>query len=583
VADRIDHTRLGRQVAQTAGRAGGLIEKIVLGLVVCTGMSIGTTVLASGGVDLAVLVFSVCATFVGSVLLGHWLCVERFKQHGDWTPRLVVAAIIAVTLAALRAIMVSAGLLNGIGGGWFVPVLLAALVCDWRSRLDSGRRGEVSAGEAFSAGLFGLVCAAIVTDGVALPVAAMLAAASLCIQTVSGIWPIKASAADEDVTRTGAAGLSPQMPGGPVVVSRDGMPTVPAGGAGHCAQATATPVDPRLLRGSGVRAIWAVVAALLLLGMILAFASAGVVDWNDDEFAIAIMTGTLLAHAFLFALWCAAARYKKGLWRGVFRKAVFLGGLALSACSGEAMGLLTGPGEAEFLFALAGILVGGLMAIAVWFIPAPAYQPPRDKKTKAPKSEAEKRQELAWSLRLGAGSLVIVGVGLVPVLLATVPEHDWEELLPAVLVPIAATCVGLFVGSVWLSVKKAGKPDKVDLPLRRNFVVDSLDAVDELLMRHTALHGYRLKHRGDLLWVFQRGDWAAQFWQSDIRRWKTELRIAAYTHAHEGHRLSCQLDLERTFQQPAQAKLQSLTAEMDELRDLLGGRDTAPSGREVSV
>lgn len=594
VADRIDQTRLGRQVAETAGRRGGLVEKIVLGLVVCGGMSVGATVLAGGGADLAVLVFSVCVTFVGSVLLGHWLCVERFKQHGAWTPRFIVAAIMAVTLAALRAILVggvpSGAVVHDIGGSWLVPVLLAALVCDWRSRLDRGRRGEVSVGAAFYAGLFGFVCAAVFANEVALPVAAMLAAASLCIQTVGGIWPLTTGAEGASPSRDGSAGgdvtygrdrgAFSRMPGDPVVVSRDGMPV---GAVDQAARVGAAAVAPRLLRDGWVRATWAIVAVVLLLSMVLAFASTAVVNTRGDDFGIAIMNGTILAHAFLFAVWCAVPRYKKGLWRGVFRKAVFLGGLALAACCGEAMGLMGCDLGKEFLFTLTGILIGGLSAIAVWFIPVPAYVPAADKPAETLIVEAENRRRLARRLRISGLACVGMMVTLTPVLMLIVPERDWDDVLPGLLIPLAPISVGLIAGSIVLRAKRPTKPDTVDLPLRRSFVVDSIDRVDELLMRHTALHGYHLKHRGDLFWVFRRGGWVAQFWQSDIRRWRTDLRIAAYTHAHDGHLLSCHLDIEHTFQQPPQPKLRTLSAEMDELRDLLGGRDASAGGREVSA
>jgi hypothetical protein len=94
-----------------------------------------------------------------------------------------------------------------------------------------------------------------------------------------------------------------------------------------------------------------------------------------------------------------------------------------------------------------------------------------------------------------------------------------------------------------------------------------------------SMYGYSLRNRGELLWQFARGDWLAQFWQSDIRRWKTDLTIAAYRRPEDGYRVNCHLDVDAGFSNPKQAQLRRLEMELDDLQGLLGGRALTDSGQ----
>jgi len=120
----------------------------------------------------------------GAILAVQQWFIPRFSVRSDTLRRLVtlglVGPVLACSLAALAAAPV--GLLAMAKS---IPALLAGLLCvDWNQRVRPDRPQQVSLGSALSAGLFGLVAAAIARGSMGLTFG-LLAALSLVLNTVT--------------------------------------------------------------------------------------------------------------------------------------------------------------------------------------------------------------------------------------------------------------------------------------------------------------------------------------------------------------------------------------------------------------
>jgi hypothetical protein len=145
--------------------------------------------------------------------------------------------------------------------------------------------------------------------------------------------------------------------------------------------------------------------------------------------------------------------------------------------------------------------------------------------------------------------------------------------MPPVLVPLGvASIISFGLGLSKLREPQAKTPP-LTLPLRQTFEIAANDNLSRLLERHMAMLGYSVANRSDLLWSFVRGAWSAQFWQSDIRQWRTQFNVAAYELDSGGYRISCYVNLERAFNDPDRKMLAVLEEEMHDLKELFGGRD----------
>ena len=166
-----------------------------------------------------------------------------------------------------------------------------------------------------------------------------------------------------------------------------------------------------------------------------------------------------------------------------------------------------------------------------------------------------------------------LGLALMVIILVTVRESQWDEALPATLIPIglmSSTLIG--VGFYKMRTGKA-KPVEVTLPLRRRFEVAANPNLPKLIERHMAMLGYTLSSRSDLLWQFTRGNFVAQFWNSDIRQWALRASIAAYELDNGGYRVTCFVDQDRAFNSPTREMKALLDAEFRDLMQLLDGRE----------
>jgi len=587
IADRIDESQIGQQVAEAARRPGHWMERILIGLLVAAGMSFGTSLLVADGSPLyaTAFFFHILAIVMG-VIFGCWLGLDRLKSPGKWLPRFIITVCGGVGL--VPAALFAEETLGWPYGTWMTPLLLSMLLCDWPGRVREGRQGYVRLGSAFSVGLFCFVAGLIFGDGHGFTPAAIAAAASLTVQAVAGLWPWAPGATGRvarprhDGQMGDAAGKSPRpWPGGsprakahaPAVADHryqasPGAAVEPADASPPLAQA----VIQRPRRSGAVRAIWLFIAAILMLTMIMLFIASGLPGLSKDDFGGYIVGGIVAANYLLFALWCAAPRYKKGLWRGVFRQAVFFSGTALSGAGGASLGLFDWIKD-DYLAMLACVIAGGIMSLFVWFVPVPAYEPA--KTTKPDKDNLTPRMRKGRLLMKIGGILLGASMLLLVILLASLPERDYDDVIPPAVVPASMAALMLLGIGFFFNRPEKVKTEKLNLPLRNIFEIDAHPNLAQIIERHLAMIGFSLASKSDLLWSFRRGNWACQFWQEDVRRWGMKLNIAAYELDNGGYRLTCYLDMDRAFNRPDSKMMEVLQDELRELKDLLDGRDVS--------
>ena len=593
--ERLDQTAIGRRVAGAAAaqEPRNLFRRILKALVVCVGISIGVMILKEERPEFAVGFFVHCIAIILPINLWTLPAVQaHVRSEGDWTKSFAFAMLVAVVFVPVNLFAEEQGFIPPGATNWIVPVLLAAFLCDWGRRLEEGRRGIVSMGSAFSVGLFGFAAALILTNNDDwVPVAGMLAAASLGVQAIGGFRspllrtaPASGSAAREYSVDTpspimGAPTAETDGPGR-VAISRDGQSNVESGGPPAARIA-------RVERSTAARVAWTITAGVLMCASSLTYIATGFLRLDKFEFGWFIIGGMVLSVGIVFAVTCAAHKHKRGLWRGIFRQAIFFGGTALSGCAGASIGLFSLRDE-EIFFALCAVLFGAAMMVFVWFIPVPAYVP-RQVATLDPEAESRRRRILG--LRIGGLLCLGIGIVLTPILLISVSENDWDDVLPAVLIPLGV--LGIVLTSTGFSMpmdlrkkeKKEEESKKLELPMRRYFLLDSIDELGSLLQRYTSLFDYELEKEGDLFWSYERGDWWSQCWySSDIRRWRTTLNIAAHRRPEGDYRVTCYLDIETGWNgTPERSMRKKLDTEMSELQELIGGRPLPENASEAVV
>ncbi len=606
VAERIDHSTIGQQVSAAARRPSHWAERIFVAFLISAGISFGASLIAAGGCfDYTLACFLHVLALVVGVGFGYWLCVDRLQLAGKWLPRFVITACAAILLTpvgiGIGIVPISpfaANVLHLRVEHWVTPFLLTLFLCDWPWRFHEGRKGRVHLGSAFSAGLFAFIVGMIFTQGnQGLTIAAIVAATSLTLQTIAGIWPLRSAR----MIARAASGVAPDggSPGHggpghktPFAVARDAANAayaerygeraspgvaVEAGGTAPPMAYAAAPAVEYVRRSGGVRTLWLFVAVLLALTSAMLFIASGTLRLSNDDEAGFIVGGIVAGSYFLFALWCAAARFKKGLWRGIFRKAVFFTGAGLSGGCGAALGLFSYLGNEGDLILIGCIIAGGLMSLFVWFVPVGAYMRPQDAARDGdttPQQRKGRQLKLVGGILMGAALIV-----LLPILVAATEEGMDEEVIPAVMVPVVGMATALLIIGVRKGRPRKPQPAKLEIPLRAVFEIDANANLAGLIERHMTLLGYRLTSSSDLLWSFARGNWTGQFWQSNIRQWLTRINIAAYVLDNGGYRLTCYVDVESAFNQPDQKMFTVLKDELNDMKELLGGRDLARSNQ----
>ncbi|HKQ50179.1 MAG TPA: serine/threonine-protein kinase [Phycisphaerae bacterium] len=608
MAQRIDGTGLGQQMRHTGQSAASHGAKVTIALLLAAGISFAATLIAGEGnrALFAGIVFLHIVSIVQGVLVGTWWSYEHLKIVGIWVPRLIIAALACGGLVGTSALAES---LNQIGGvGTWVRGLGACLILgDWAGRFYEGRKGQVSLGSAFSIGLCGFVAGIFFTRGGAFETAVIAAAASLVVQAVGSLWPLpagaivpktksddeeeKKEAEDEELETPAPVAVEPPGFFAKVHVGKGATPAVPAAPAILAQDRTDT--RDRVRRSAIIRSGWLLLSSIAFCGSVVLFAAPHLMETSakdyspvlgkniDEDIAFFTMWGTSVGCLFLFLFTRSWSGYKVGFWRGILRPGVFFGGLALSACCGIAMGLLKLPKEAP-PFVLGGILFGAISALFVWFVPVSPYRPRgRGRNLIDDEGRLDEQEEArrVSSRRLRRIAFAVFGImcGIIAIVGASAHGRDAEEAIPPIAIIGTMASASLFYWSHLAGKPPKEKVEKLTLPLRRVFEVDANANLSRLIERHLTMFGYRLAAKSDLLWSFERGNWAHQFWHSDVRQWKLKLNIAAYELDTGGYRMTCYLDMDASFNQPDAKQLAVLDSELLDLKGLLGGRD-APSG-----
>lgn len=617
IADRIDGTAIAQQLNQVGHAPEGHGARVLVSVLVTLGVSLGVSLLASRSDQRAVTatcVFLNILSITQGVLLGTWLSYVRLKVVGIWLPRLVIAAFAATALLLTGEF--SQHVLGTINAQhWAGPLILCMVFGDWAGRLFDGRKGNMSLGSAFSIGCFGFLTGAILLDGQAFKTAIIAAGASLVVQAIGSLWPLPAGAIvpktrsdDDEQEEQSSKGSSEDRE--PVVVQPPGFGWTPAkggsgspppiprqGSSGSPIKSVLAPdpseTDPRLRRSTVSRSLWLLASAFALCGGIILYATPHLVEkpmffpgislsdgsiryQEDPEVGAFSILGTICMAGFLFCFTRSWAGYKKGIWRGIARPAVFFSGAAMSASCGIAMGMFEIIPEARPLL-LAGILLGGIVSLLVWFVPVAPYRP-----SLAETPEDEQQAGLRSAQRLIKAGLFVLAAGAVVIILcvSTMTGRDIGETIPPLAVLTVFGWLGLFIPGMMKRRKFLPRPpraEKLVMPLRHVFEIDASTNLARLIERHMGVFGYKLASKSDLLWSFERGNWAAQFWQSDIRQWKVRFNIAAYELDTGGYRITCYVELDAGFNDPEQKQIAALAEEIRELQGLLAGREVPVS------
>jgi len=627
ISERIDRSPVGQQVGKAAAKPTHWFEQVAVALLVVAGLSWGYGLLIGHRAEAGLGVMTHTISVVAGVLLGGWLSLSKWKMTGRWGPRVVMA----MTSGAM--LLPSFGIAEGLGlceaGGWSRAMLLSMILCDWPTRFLRGRRGEVSLGSAFSVGVFGFIAGAVMQAGNPLGVAVIAAAASLAVQAMAAIWPLRGQTGA--YAPSGAQGASPTAdrrdvpyaagPAGVAVtpegVPSAGLPPIPQSGSGS---GLPTSDAHHLSRGrpdyarrsTAIRALWLLVAGLLLCTAVMAFAAPALLDSEDKDLAIGVMLGIFASSYFLFSLGCAMRRYKAGLWRGLFRPWLFSTGLATIASGGVGMGMLASRPEEEVI-ALGFILAGAILSLFVWLVPVPPYvpRPPVPPKQSNEKKEGEnaraggdasgdgsggkirnlsevisedelERQQRKFKKMIYAGlGLIALAVLLVPFIMAASRPHEWDQIIPPTVTPmVAAGFTVIMLGAVRSHKAKKRAAGVVRLPLRRTIEVGGIPNLSSLVEWHWTTLGYSITNKSDLLWSFHRGDWSGQFWQKDVRRWRTQVNVAGFELPDGRLRVTCYLNVDSPFNQPTPSMVAMLDGEISDFQELLVGREASSNPPE---
>lgn len=578
------------------------LARVLATLGMVTGISMTAGVLcAADRPAIGGAVFLDTAAVMLGVLLGSWLAFEKLRLSDKWLPRILITCVTAPALLPGGLVLALDGRFSNsrpvaMGG----VLLLGLMLMDWPRRVALARKGELSLKSALLAGLFGWIAAAVMMGervGLATPVAAIFAAASLGVQALSRMRGKAAVAAAGPIPVNEAAGdpwaaaLTPlpeqeayarkSTPAVAVELPTATAPTLPpAANAGSppVINYAAVPAIERVERSNAVRALWIVASMpFFATGVILYILTGmGEISGREDE-ALALTAATT---CMLFGLACATrsfSRWQRGWWRGLARPGLTALGISATAGAGIFMGVYNPRGD-EMVVCVIFLVVGIMLFLGSWIVPARLFDttpvPPMPAASNDELKRIHDRGRLLFRIGLAGFAL---GFILLVILLIALRPHEYDDVLPGVLIPIGLTSTALLItGFIKLRKKVPGAiVAPVKLPIRRDFDVPANSNLAKLIERHMVMLGYSLANRSDLLWQFTRGNFASQFWSSDVRQWGTRVNIAAYELDDGRYRISCLLDIERMFNSPTKDMKNALDAELRDLCELLAGREVA--------
>ncbi|MEE8169903.1 MAG: hypothetical protein V3T70_05090, partial [Phycisphaerae bacterium] len=396
---------------------------------------------------------------------------------------------------------------------------------------------------------------------------------------------------DSDADERGVAGAVPHVAAAaPHAAGRTAQvrvdPAARARGDFHAPQTPAVanaavpePVDEALMRSNAARAAWALGGMLLQFAAIVMFISLGVLTLPNDQFALLCAGGILTAAQALFALTRALGLRRRGLWRGVLRPAIFFSGAGVAGATGAVLGQHPGIDEVAQIVLIAVIVLSGVSALGVWFIPARPFDPTA---TRLDPMERDRRHSTVFFI---AGGLLLSAAAVaLPILDNTLDSTVPRVVMPAVAVPLMLGGIGCFIaGGVLRSRSKSRqpRPEKLKLPLQRSFNSPPRDDLDDVIQRHFLLMGFRLISKSRLLWSFERGAWASQFWSSSARDYKTTVNVAAY-ETPDGYRVTCYVDVQSGWNTLNQKQIREFAQELNDLEEMLA-QDSAGGVRAERV
>ncbi|MFO0837499.1 MAG: serine/threonine-protein kinase [Phycisphaerae bacterium] len=188
-------------------------RQVVTMVIVAGVISVAMALLRFGGNDDRVAAATVVLlTWIGGgvvgTLLSHFKLLSHNPIRNEWIDRIVMAGVSMLMMAPGYALAA-----DELRGEHFAPAMFgpiaAIALCDFRRRIDAGRRLRVDGSQAFTPAIVALAAAAIAKAGgnnifIAAAVAATI---SLLVQTASAMWPLVA-------TSSPAAQAPPQPPAG---------------------------------------------------------------------------------------------------------------------------------------------------------------------------------------------------------------------------------------------------------------------------------------------------------------------------------------------------------------------------------
>jgi hypothetical protein len=602
IADRIDRAALGRRLVvgaeehikviagtDVSGR-NRQVETIARAATMAAlgSLAIGFIAEPKHGLQAAAGALAMMAAIVAGVVVGAYLSLEKLKAQSPYTPRFIIAALTTFW----SALALTAGRIGQRGHveQWFLAVAIIMLLSDWITRFHDGRRGVVSGGKAFKVGLLAFIVAGCLECNVQLMGFSVLGA-SLLVQIIAGAWPYAAAATQAAGGRAVSANPGkpvvevsrdrvgrptpnaiPTAPGPAVVVSRSGDTTDGRDATQELATDVSRVPAPELQRSSRARATWLIVSIPIIIVSVVFFFAAGILSAEDDRtLGLLCMGGVMTASLALFTLTRTLSAVKRGVYRELVRPGIFFISAGCAGCCGIGLGLLSGNSDRSMFPWVVGIVAFGLTALSIWLIPVAPWQPP----PRSPEETARRlRTSGRWMIGLGIACFCWIAMSA-PVLASVLSDRMEAIVIPAAEVPVLACGITLVAWGCTRTarVRQLERKARLTLPLRRSFETDSTKDLDQIVQRYFLSVGYKLASRENLLWTFTRGQWHGQFWQEDIRQWRTTLNVAAYEIYDGGGRVTCYVDVDRKFGEPKVDQLAVLNAELDELRDVLEADD----------
>ena len=369
---RVEKAR-AKEVAARTGRRGQFFILIA----VAAAVGIGLSLLGSPErrEERAVaLVFTILAGTFGP-LLAYFKFLLRSPARSRMWDRLTYVGVTVLFMIPAFGVASESG--EGMMGATFAP-LAAIFLCDWTSRIEAGRRGQVNGGAAFWAGLVGLIAASFAGSHTYYVAAACVCATmSLLAQAGASMWPVVPGSAPrwQAGGRRGprAAAWAAHIGGHHAAAAgvEHGHHAAPAterhaavgdsAGVGQTAS-----LEPR---NPAVRAVFGVLCTLLMVGSLGAFFVLVITTPSCADDCSGLLFGTLSGVACLpFLLSKALHRYKMPLWRGTLRMLIVSLSLLLASGMIAIISFQPMPDD-ELGAAIFGLVVGGATAVVALCIP----------------------------------------------------------------------------------------------------------------------------------------------------------------------------------------------------------------------